>query len=737
MTINTKNPGSNAATNSSPGFRKNIDGIDPLQTMVPNTKLSSNVGQTLVPSLTTALGFIETVCPGYNPVIMTWPDEKPENRTTHDKYDSLEDIWPKIVEAQNRGESVFLMPNEGSGNGDIDFTAARSLYLDFDNGDLPSWFAEEFPPTAVVTTKNGKHYYWVFQDPETDKESYRELQDRIVEITGSDKNAKGICRVMRLPGTLHFKDLNDPVLTTWEKGPGETYNPTDFGGVQKPLPRTVQHVLEELAGLSKGDYDRGINEECFKLGVQVAKGTLSYENAKKLSIEALTRSGLSTKQRDIRKIEKALKEGQDKAYGSQPSNDTTPSQLKAKRFIDSQLEGKVTCNVRGRTIYVDGEEAHFESLYNDLIEATEGQGRRFSVSDKLLQNQLAYHAKQNEFDPVEDYLDTLPECKDPYGVIDEMTQRLGVPEDFPLGTIYLLRWLVSAVARVYEPGCKTDLVLVFQGKQGSGKTTTLATLAGEDNFTSANYSHGDKDALLCLHNNWIIELGEVESTFSKKGNSDLKDHISKTHDEFRRPYGKKSEQHPRRFVFAATTNQTQVLTDPTGSRRYLVLPTGQRIDTDWVKDNRDLIWGAAKALYISGEQWYLTRDEEEQQAALNEEFQSRHPWVEAIEEGMRNLESSSLYSEEDKAYYVFSTVQFARILLDVELNKVSNKERNILADTLNRLGYTYKKRTVNGKRRNVFADESRSDWTLLGASEVDIQKAKRIALDQNDSIGRI
>ena len=69
--------------------------------------------------------------------------------------------------------------------------------------------------------------------------------------------------------------------------------------------------------------------------------------------------------------------------------------------------------------------------------------------------------------------------------------------------------LVQAVARALDPGCKADSVPILEGEQGSGKSTAIRMLFGEDWFGDALPPMGHKDASDYLRGKWAIELAEM------------------------------------------------------------------------------------------------------------------------------------------------------------------------------------------------------------------------------------
>ena len=73
------------------------------------------------------------------------------------------------------------------------------------------------------------------------------------------------------------------------------------------------------------------------------------------------------------------------------------------------------------------------------------------------------------------------------------------------------RFLISAVARVFKPGCQADHMLVLEGPQGELKSTLLRTLAIRDEWFADRLSHvGTKDAAIEVGGVFIFEIAELD-----------------------------------------------------------------------------------------------------------------------------------------------------------------------------------------------------------------------------------
>ncbi|RMX06727.1 virulence protein E [Corticibacter populi] len=172
-------------------------------------------------------------------------------------------------------------------------------------------------------------------------------------------------------------------------------------------------------------------------------------------------------------------------------------------------------------------------------------------------------------------------------------------------------WLQGMVWRVMEPGCKFDYCPVLEGAGGLRKSTLVEVLASSAFFSDTPFdmSHG-KEAQEQVQGVWAYEIAEL-AAMSKADVNAIKAFISSKVDRYRVAYGATVESFPRQCVLVGTTNEDTYLRDRTGNRRWWPVPVRHQINTEWVQRWREQLFAEAFALYLQGEAYTPSPDQEQ------------------------------------------------------------------------------------------------------------------------------
>jgi predicted P-loop ATPase len=257
----------------------------------------------------------------------------------------------------------------------------------------------------------------------------------------------------------------------------------------------------------------------------------------------------------------------------------------------------------------------------------------------------------------------------------------GVPSEADDPNVFAMevgeKFLISALARVMQPGAKVDHLLVLEGPQGIGKSTVPRILAGDEWFTDQLGEMGAKESSMQLRGKWIIELSELDA-LNRVETARAKAFFSQQTERFRLPYGHRLVEVKRQCVFLGTTNSDTWLRDETGGRRFWPVRCYGPINLDGLRRDRDQIWAEALAAYESGKVWWL--DDPKVIAQAVEEQRGRYeedPWQESVATYAEALTQS--------AGYVTITQILGRI--GVELKDQDQAKRNRVGRCLKSAGW--------------------------------------------------
>lgn len=222
------------------------------------------------------------------------------------------------------------------------------------------------------------------------------------------------------------------------------------------------------------------------------------------------------------------------------------------------------------------------------------------------------------FHPVKKYLGGLEWDQKPR-VRRWLTTYLGV-NDCPYAQAIGSWWLVSAIARIMQPGCKADHVLILEGAQGTRKSTALRTLA-HPWFADTPINLDSKDAYGALRGVWIYELQELQS-LSKADSDKAKAFFSSPVDTYRKPYDRTTVEIQRQCVFAGTVNYNTYLKDGSGNRRYWPVVT-DAIAIELLAHDRDQLWAEALHMYNLGSRWHPQTQTEHELCGLEQDLRQQ------------------------------------------------------------------------------------------------------------------
>lgn len=271
-----------------------------------------------------------------------------------------------------------------------------------------------------------------------------------------------------------------------------------------------------------------------------------------------------------------------------------------------------------------------------------------NVQKQIVVDAVKQSALINNINPVLDYLDA---CKLKYDH-DQDNTKLDTWMEIYLGAkgcsedqLKYIRAvsrisLIQAVARVREPGCKADSVVILEGEQGTGKSSAIRVLFGAEYFGDQLPPMHSKDASSYLRGKWCVELAELE--YKRKAEVEtIKAYISRTHENYRPAFGREEIVSPRTNVFFGTTNSNEYLVDETGNRRFLPVKTGS-IDLIGLSEARDQLWAEAVEAFERGEAHWLDEELSRIASAEASRRMEQDPWVEAIYKKLCHLSEVSI-----------------------------------------------------------------------------------------------
>lgn len=267
---------------------------------------------------------------------------------------------------------------------------------------------------------------------------------------------------------------------------------------------------------------------------------------------------------------------------------------------------------------------HFIPLDKRVLNsvALDAQAEGIPLWDRDISRYI-YSNRVPVFDPLEDFLYHLP-LWDGKDRIRGMAQT--VPCHNPYWVDLFHRWFLNMVAhwRGTDKKYANNVSPLLVGNQGTRKSTFCRSIVPpvlRAYYTDSIDFSRKRDAELSLNRFALINIDEFDQ-ISDTQQGFLKHILQKPVVNMRKPHAAAVLEMRRYASFIGTSNQKDLLTDPSGSRRFICIEVTDTIDTSHAIDYEQLY---AQAMYEldHGERYWFDQSEERVMTESNREFEQQ------------------------------------------------------------------------------------------------------------------
>lgn len=284
-----------------------------------------------------------------------------------------------------------------------------------------------------------------------------------------------------------------------------------------------------------------------------------------------------------------------------------------KQFIEQNHNLKR--NLITKVIEEDGKDLTKERL-NTIYLRTRAIFNTPNINYDLIERMI-FSEFTPDFHPITNYIEENRH-RTSTGNIDKLVSSINTRT--PMAEIFIRKWCVSIIA-AYN-GFAVRSLLALLGGQYSGKTEWFRRLLPKDlqkYYGESKLDAGKDDELLMCSK--LILMNDEMGGKSKHDEKLLKELTSKSVFSLRAPYGRHNEDFKRLAILCGTSNEVDIMNDPTGNTRIFPIEV-LSIDHELYNSiDKDELFMECVRMYEDGYNWRLTKEEIDQLQGLSKNYE--------------------------------------------------------------------------------------------------------------------